>query len=465
MRHPARILAVCAVAGMLALASCGRSSGGANPGDGTDAGGTTASLDASFGTTKVTCGPNKTGEALTASDQGVTADSINLATISDVGFASRPGLNQELFDASEVFANWCNDLGGINGRKVKVDQRDAAVFNYKAAISDSCTTDFALVGGGGVFDDAGQVERLKCLLPNFAGYVVSSEARGADLTVQAVPNPADAMNVGGFRYVKAKFPDSVDKVGFVAGNVPSLQLVKSQSLEVVRHLGGNAVDETTYNPLGEASWTPIAQNLKQKGVKGVIFVGEPVFMAKLYQAMATIDYTPDWVLLTANFYDPQLIDEGGDAVRNAYITLLTTPYLTTDNAAMNKYKALFEHYLPKGKKQAVLGQNSFSSWILFAQAASECGAKLTRKCAYENAMKVTDFDAGGFQAPTNPSKTQPSDCFTLVTVADKQFKQIDVGGKNGSIWKCDPENVLKLTGDYGKGTTFADAGTSLAKLP
>ena len=39
--------------------------------------------------------------------------------------------------------------------------------------------DFALVGGGGVFDTTGQTDRLACLLPDFPGYVVS--ARGAGL--------------------------------------------------------------------------------------------------------------------------------------------------------------------------------------------------------------------------------------------------------------------------------------------
>ena len=34
----------------------------------------------------------------------MTDDSIQVGTISDPGFTGRPGLNQELFDASEVFA-------------------------------------------------------------------------------------------------------------------------------------------------------------------------------------------------------------------------------------------------------------------------------------------------------------------------------------------------------------------------
>ncbi len=468
MHQPARIVCAVALAGLLAVTSCSRS--GSGSADDTGSGGTsnsssTGTLDASFGTTKVACGPNTTGEKLGSPDQGVTADAIHVATISDIGFAARPGLNQELFDASDVFTKWCNDLGGINGRKIVIDKRDAALTNYKTMISDSCTTDLALVGGGGVMDDTGQVARLKCLLPNFGGYVVSAQARDADLTVEAVPFPVNTINVSGFRYVKQNFPGSYDKVAFVYGNVQTLQGVKDQYSEVIKNLDGTIVDSSAYNALGEASWTPFAQNLKSKGVKGLVFVGEPSFMAKLAQAMDSIDYKPDWVLLTANFYDEGLIADAGDSLHNIYIMLVTTPYFDEKNAAMRKYRELFEHYLPNGKKQAVLGQNSFSSWILFAQAASECGAMLTRKCLYDNGHKVTNFDAGGFQAPTDPSTNTPTDCGTLVTVKDKKFTQVDMGTSDGSIWSCDKANLMTLTGNYGKGTTFADAGTSLSDLP
>ena len=73
------------------------------------------------------CGPKPSGETNTATGRGVTADQIELGTISDPGFSGAPGLNQELFDASTVFTKWCNSLGGINGRLIKDDLLDAAL--------------------------------------------------------------------------------------------------------------------------------------------------------------------------------------------------------------------------------------------------------------------------------------------------------------------------------------------------
>ena len=56
--------------------------------------------------------------------------------------------------------------------------------------------------------------------------------------------------------------------------------------------------------------------------------------------------------------------------------------------AVKQYEDLFDQYLPNStRKQASLGLNSFSAWLLFAQAAKSCGADLTRKCVYDNAPR------------------------------------------------------------------------------
>ena len=46
-----------------------------------------------------------------------------------------------------------------------------------------------MVGGGAVFDDTGVKDRLECMLPDIAGFVVTPVARGSDLLIQPLPNP------------------------------------------------------------------------------------------------------------------------------------------------------------------------------------------------------------------------------------------------------------------------------------
>ena len=288
--------------------------------------------------------------------QGVTASAIKLGVISDVGYSGYPGLNQELFDASDVFADWCNSLGGINGHKIEIDKLDAKLTEYKAAISTACSQDFALVGGGGVFDATGQADRLACLLPDFPGYVVSPEARGSDLSVQATNGGSNtAVSFGLANYLDEKFPDSGDAVGYITANVNTTVINKQQYQEAGATLGWKTVYDDQYNAVGEPTWLPFAQGIADKKVKGLYFVGSAVNLAKLLGALAQIDYKLDWVAGPSNIYDPALITEAGDDldVNNVYINDATTPFQATDVPAIAQYEQLFDTVPAEGPEDGV----------------------------------------------------------------------------------------------------------------
>ena len=297
---------------VLGTSACGRSD------DDTPTAGQTSSTEESrpvggdarssdFGTLTDVC---QDGTPSGSPAQGVTPTEIDISTFSDPGFAGRPGLNQELFDAAEVFSKWCNDRGGINGRKIVVHERDAALTNVVPQMTKACREDFMTVGGGAVFDQDGVKKRLECLMPDVAGYVVSPDARGADLTVQPIPNPVDSVGNGLYKYLQKKFPAARKAYGVITPDLPSTELAGNQNKEVVDALGWKKVYDDVYPSLGPTSWAPYAQALKSAGVKGLIWVGEPEFLAKLIQAMNDIDYSPDFISMNANNYD-----EGPDRQR------------------------------------------------------------------------------------------------------------------------------------------------------
>jgi Periplasmic binding protein len=456
---------------LIGLAACSRSdSTGAN---GTDPPGTSgvssgAPGNGQFGTlTTPVCGPAPAGETNTASTQGVTSDSIQVGTMSDTGFVGAPGLNQELYDASDVFVSWCNGLGGINGRQIKVDKLDAKVFEYKQRILDACATDFTLVGGGGVFDDAGQTDRLSCLLPDFPGYVVTPQARGADLEVQALPFPLDKVNFGQARYLSATFPGSTTKVGYLTGSVPTTIVNKDQYQDAGAQLGWKTVYDDQYNAVGEPTWVPFAQAIRDKGVKGLYYVGEPTNLGKLLAALDQIGYKLDWVAGAGNLYDQSLIDAAGASLDTnpVYSATSVTPFLAADKVpAVAQYQQLFEQYLPRGKKDAALGLNSFNAWLLWAKSAQSCGADLTRKCVLDAGLATTSWNGGGLAATADPAThDQPAVCISLQKVTSSGFSLIDWQSQDG-VFNCDPANVITLTGDYGKPTTLADAGKTIDQL-
>ena len=185
MRHFRWVALVC-VAAMLVVA-CGRSDtekgGGSTP---TTTAGKPSPTSGSFGTSGMVCKP---GSPWGSQAQGVTPTEIRIGTMADPGFAGRPGLDQELFDAATVFSKWCNDAGGINGRKIRVDLLDSALTNVKASMAESCAHDFMLVGGGAVFDQNGVTTRLDCLLPEISGYSVSPAGQWCRPAGPAGPQP------------------------------------------------------------------------------------------------------------------------------------------------------------------------------------------------------------------------------------------------------------------------------------
>ncbi len=422
--------------------------GGAGPGD--------------FGDLKAVCGPAPDGEENTDSAQGVTADSIKVGTISDPGFVGRPGLNQEMFDASEVFVKWCNEAGGINGRKIENTERDAKLTEYKQRITEACAEDFAIVGGGGVFDDTGQQERLSCLMPAIPAYVVSSQARGADLQVQPLPNALDSLSDAAMVYVGDKFPGTTDHVAFITGNVPATVTVDKQLQEAADQLGWKVVYEVQYNAVGEASWTPFAQAMQSDGAEGIVWTGEPENLAKLLQALADINYKPKWVVTAANHYDQRFIDLAGQAASGVYMQSAFVPFFQAeDNPATQQYLDLFEKYLPDGKAQALLALQSWSAWLLFATSARDCGAELTRTCLYETAKEVDSWTGGGIHAETNPKSNEAPECTTMLEATPDGFVSAEGFESTDGLYGCDPKYVVHLEGDYGEGTTLESVGKSL----
>ena len=84
--------------------------------------------------------------------RGVGTKTINIAEFNDASNTIDPGLEAEFPQQATAFADWCNAAGGINGRKIVIDNRDAALFNAAQQMTAACQSDFMAVGGGMALD-------------------------------------------------------------------------------------------------------------------------------------------------------------------------------------------------------------------------------------------------------------------------------------------------------------------------
>jgi hypothetical protein len=381
-----------------------------------------------------------------ATGRGVTDTEIHVGTVTDKGSTIRAGLNKEMTDAAVAFTTWCNQHGGILGRKIVLDDLDAKLFNYNDVITAACGQDFALVGGGAVFDDADNGQRVQCGLPNIAGFVTSPTARRADLLVQPVPNPVDKLPIGAYKAVDRISSGALQHFGVLTGNVTTTQSVRDQTVEGVEQAGGTVVYSAEFDVVGgESNWAPFVDDMKSKGVRSFEIIADPGFLQQIQAAMVTANFFPDVTIVGTNFYDTKFVQEGGANARNTFIRSFYFPLeLKDENAATADYLSLMQQFNPSGKI-AQLGLQGTSAWLLFAQAATACGSQLTAGCLLDKA-KVATWTGGGLHAATGPDKNTPSSCFLLMKVDGTKFvyDEKDTAPNQGKF-NCDPNNVATLT--------------------
>lgn len=425
--------------------------------DGSGGGATTttagdgAAAPGDFGTLTDVCGPNEGGGEVPDAGpdelQGITETSIEVGTVSDPGYAGRLGLNQEIFDAASAFVEWCNEAGGINGKELIVNLHDAKIVEYQPVMEEACRTDFALVGAGAVQDNLWPETGAACGLIDIAGFSVTPQKSGyagddlvAKRSVQAVPNAGDQVSVGANNIISEEFPGAAQATGWIYGDLQTLQITFERYRAGWEEIGHTVVTHQPYAILGESNWQPFAIALQQAGVEFFNFVGEGENLAKLQRAMVEVGYSPTVTLQEANFYDQEYLDAAGDAADGTFIRSVMWPFEEAEeNPATQQYLDMVNAI---DGKIAVLGAQSTSAWLLFAQAAKECDLAndLTRSCVLEAAASVDEWEGGGLHAPTNPAGNELTECVIVLRVVDGTFTRYapDEG------YSCDPSHVVAI---------------------
>jgi ABC-type branched-subunit amino acid transport system substrate-binding protein len=459
-----RLFVLLAVLGLVA-AGCSSDrgedeSGGANGGsDTTTAAPTGGGGAGDFGDLTGVCGPNEGGGAVSDAGpeetQGISEDTITLGTVADPGFEGRPGLNQEIFDAGNAFVEWCNAAGGINGKTLELNEHDAAITEYQPAVEAACATDFAIVGSGAVQDNFWPDVGAACGLIDIAGFSVTPEKAGesgqdviAARSVQPVPNPLNEFPVGAASILNEDFPDAGANVGILYADLDTLVTQAERVQAGYESIGLEVVHESTYNVLGEANWAPFAAAIEEAGVTFLSFVGEGENLALLQQALQEIGYEVDVTLQDANFYDPAYLEAAGPAAEGTFFRNAFVPFEeAADNPATAQY---VEHVEAIDGKVALLGAQSWSAWLLFAQSARDCDLAddLTRSCVLEGAAAATDWTGGGLHAPTQPGENTGPDCTLVLQVQDGEFVRY---APTDEVFACDPSYVAQLEGDFAVG--------------
>jgi len=462
-----QIKAIAAVA-VLALLAAGCSRSGSSSGAAGAGGQGTASASqaakataGSFGSLTGVCHP---GNATGATDLGVTATQIKVGVLTDVGFTKDP----QLLNAANVFTSWCNAAGGIGGRKLVADIRDTQMLQVVQAVAGACATDFSLVGGSAALDGLAVKTRLQCLLPDFDAQTVMPQNQGSGLQVYPITQGHSyAFYPGYYQWlVKQKYPDSAGHVGILAGQSVITQVDDAVAAETFKDVGGSVIYNEYFPVTGASDWTPYAESIKTKGVKGLVFYGTPQELAALELDLTNMNYKLDWIDANTNAYGAPFIQAAGKSLsfQHNYADLPAVYPLekASANPATQQVINLYAKYAP-GQPVTLQALQAFSAWLIFAVSAESCGSDLTRKCVYDAAVKQTAWTGGGLTAPVNLAQPDsPPSCFDIEQATPNGWQPASFGANDGA-YRCG-EPVFKLTGSYPQPLTLAEVGKSLNDL-
>lgn len=419
--------------------------------------------------------PSPCGEgdlSIEASEAGKGADKLYLGVVNDRSTSFRAGLNKELWDTSVAFSEWCNAQGGIGGLPIELVDLDAKLFEVPAAMATACRDVFMLVGGGNVQDDmqfSGQPESdfHLCGMADIAGFTVSPQKSGSNGQVQPLPNPADEATTIYLQALKESMPD-VQKVTEVWGDLPAMHAIRNQHIAAVDAMGLELSGSFAYPVTGLTDWTPLAQQVIDSKADAMTFTGEPTNLGALIAKLREQGW--EGVVVTeANIYDPVYPESAGAG--NAQNSFIRTAFHTFEEAdkwpAVQQYNEILDQYVPDHKQNAMLGLQSWSSWLLFSTAANACGESndgvLTRTCVLKAADAIEDWTAGGLHAPSQPGRTgdgRPK-CENFLDVDEqgkfvRRFPEIGSEDDDGDGFWCAEDALIDVPENQGLGVVDPD---------
>jgi ABC-type branched-subunit amino acid transport system substrate-binding protein len=451
-------LGLVACAALLVLSACSSSHG--DSATTTTAGGssTTAAANdaAKFGTLESPCGK---GDAKGATANGVTDTQITIGYGDDAGYAAAPGLDKEMSDAIKPMIEWCNDQGGINGRKVVGNYYDAKVLQVTQAVTQACNDKvFMLVGQGWVLDAGQEQARIGCKLATIPTYAVSTVFAHAPGMVQPLPNPGDQVPVSAASQLAKLFPDAVKKAAFVFAEFPATREPRDRYRAAFPKVGWDFLDcDQIYNIAGESDWKPFASNLKACGVELLVWVGSPdPNFENFLAASKQVGFAPKAWLSDSNQYDGSFAkwnEQNGGAADDVYVRMATVPFELADEVpAVKQYEDLVQG---SGGKVALLGEQATSAFLLWATAVKACGSDVTAKCVLDEAGKQTGWTGGGLHTPSNPGKNEGPSCGMLVKLDGATWTKVVPDGDE--VFDCDPAYLVKDVQTPGLASAKLDA--------
>ena len=398
--------------------------------------GATAANTSSGAGTGATGVPAPAGGNGGATDVGVTATSITVGNISDLG-GPVPGLFQGGPYGTQAYFDYINSQGGVYGRKLQLkvndDQLDCT--QNEAEYQTLVNQVFAFVGSWSLDDSCGaQV---------LAAHPVPAVQQALSTQFQKLPgsfsiNPYNAGAITGyFEYFKAKYPGAIGSVGTLVGNQASAVQSWKYFKATMESLGYVIKYEDDFPP-AQSNFTADVIRMRQAGIKMVfiIAVNAPdlaIFSQEAYQQ----GWKPDLFVAPIGYFGTYVSEAGGPAaVEGQWIPVIQSMFLGEDAATVPEV-ALFDKWIKQDFPNFPIDQFANTSWAnaaLFVEALKKAGPQVTRAKLVAALSQIHSFSNNGTYPDVDVAAKKNSVCYLLVRIHNGKYVKVDDPPKG---FRCD----------------------------
>ena len=392
-----------------------------------------------IGTLDNPCGGEASGGAVPDGVPGVSDDTIRIGVISDKENDIAPVPTICVEDAVRAFVEMCNDLGGINGRRLDLVTYDSQILRTDDVTKEACANDlFALVGSGSVQDQLGVETREGCGLIEVAAYSATTSRSLSQDFFSPLPglNPTE-YNVGTCRFIAERFPDAVTKAAMVWTELPAPEVRGHQIVEACEAEAGFDFVVQEGLAFGNTNYGPLVSQMKSAGVRYFSMVSASSETLALLREIREQGLELEVIDLGQQYYEEAVAADG--AAEGAWVLTNTVPFDETDEyPAMAFYRDAVEQV---GGVEGTLGVQAFSAAMLFATAVQEMGDDLTREALVEQLSGIHEWDGGGLHMTADPGANTLPECFMFLRIVDGEF----VREHPSEGFDCDPAHIRTST--------------------
>ena len=361
-----------------------------------------------------------------ATDVGVTATSVTVGNVSDLG-GPVPGLFQGGPYGVQAYFDYVNSQGGVYGRTLKLATSDDGLqcSQNEADYQNMVGGVFGFVGSWSLDDNCGA--QIMSGHPNVPMVQTYLSQQMASLPNSYGMAPYDQQfYLGPYLYLKQKYPDAIASVGTIVGNQASAVAAWQHLKAAIQTIGYQVQYEDDFPP-AQSNFSADVLRMKSQNIKMVILSSVNAPDAAIFaQEASQQGYKPEvWVCVVC--YSGGYIQESGGpaAVEGQYEYLATAAFLADPTVPEVATYLHWLHVAYPNFSPDLFSTYSWSNAALFVHILQQVGPHLTQKAVVAALAATTSFNDNGMTTTAQINAKKPSNCYNMFQIQGGQYVKVD----------------------------------------